>query len=345
MVEKVPAGPRAGDEGGGGPAREDGAPASRLDEAVVFGPQARFGRRTFIIGSAAALAALRGARFGGGAPAARLERLARILGSTARQEKPDLTIAAERDFDLVLLDFSFYGFEVKTTSDPPAIVPTTQSNWVVVQFPPQSIAEAAFILTKSSFLYDPPPVLSVMSGPSQLVFSLETSQSIPLPTMTVADLLDWTQWSLQVEDAAYVSSSKPPAGTSPGEFQTFIECPYGLYLSPVVFEAGYLGPYVETPAASTGDIKITIHRSVTTQFVNRIEPLLAGPLLRFSECWYTELRSTLKTVPAFPPDKPSVAVIPLVSAVWTADKGLAKGETATPDKTIAVNYAPLPPPP
>lgn len=319
-------------------------------------PQTRFGRRAFLIGSSAGgFALFFGARMPGN-PAEELERLAAILEPGQHRQKPDLTISAERDLDLVLLDFDFYGFKVDTTSKPPAIVPTKANNFMVVRFPPQAIAEAAFILDGTSFLYDPPPVLSVMAGPSQLVFTLDTSQSIPLHTMTVADLLNWTQWTLQVEPAAYVSPAKPPKGTAPGQFDTSIECPYGLYLAPVVFQFDYLGSYLTGERHAAGSAPSqprngggTTQSTIYTFFLNRLEPLAAGPLRRFSECWFTELASVQKTTvtAAVAPDiahNSIVGRIPLVSAFWTRDLGLAHHD-ATPTSPIVIDYAPQPPPP
>jgi len=169
-------------------------------------------------------------------------RRAFALSTTAPASGPvaDLTIAAERDIDLVALDFSFYGFTVRPGS-PPAIVPTTAANNIVVQFPPQAIGEAVYFADGAGgFPVDKPPVLSDVAGPSRLVFSLRPDQAIPLPTMTVADLLDWSAWSLDVPAVANVDNIDrvdvaPAQPSMPGEMETRIECPYALYLSPTTF--------------------------------------------------------------------------------------------------------------
>ena len=119
---------------------------------------------------------------------------------------PDITISVERGSDLVLLDFAFYSCEVQVGSTP-AIVPTASGAAIVVQFPPQAMAEGVYPWSASSVALevDPPPILSDLSGPSRLVFSLPLGESIPLPTMTVADLLDWSGWKLLVPAVAQVS--------------------------------------------------------------------------------------------------------------------------------------------
>jgi len=148
----------------------------------------------------------------------------------------DIFIQAERDRDLLTLDFAFYGFTVRPGA-PPAIVPTTDDNHIVVGFPPQAIGEAVYSIENAGQLQvDEPPILSDLAGPSRLVFGLATDQAIPLPTMTVSDLLDWSQWALRVVPAAetsYIDRPDVPIDVrAPGFFETQIECPYALYLSP-----------------------------------------------------------------------------------------------------------------
>ncbi len=55
---------------------------------------------------------------------------------------PRLSLSAERDTDLFLADFSFFGFTVDKTSTPTSLVATaaqTSDNWigVVIQLPPR----------------------------------------------------------------------------------------------------------------------------------------------------------------------------------------------------------------
>ncbi|HTW98225.1 MAG TPA: hypothetical protein VMD59_05570 [Acidimicrobiales bacterium] len=140
--------------------------------------------------------------------------------------RPDLVLTVERPEDLVVLDFSFYGFSLEDGT-PPTIVPSTSDNTVVVQFPPQAVAEGEYYWVPqpngdNDLPVDPPPILSDVAGPSWLCFNLASDQSIPLTTMTAADLLDWSDWTLVVPVAAQVNGpttilplgSGPDAGSS-----------------------------------------------------------------------------------------------------------------------------------
>jgi hypothetical protein len=176
---------------------------------------------------------------------------------------PDFAISAERDSDLLLLDFEFYGFSLEAAGKIPTLTPadTAAGRWaapasgnlVVVHLPPQCIGEAEYFVNPapgsqpklSSYPppplpVDPPPVVSGVSGPSQLCFTLPQGVDIPLPTMTVDDLLDWSKWGLLVPATAQ-GRAEPPSGNAadlapyqPGVYETAIEFPYALFISPVV---------------------------------------------------------------------------------------------------------------
>jgi hypothetical protein len=252
---------------------------------------------------------------------------------------PDITISVERDTDLVLLDFAFYDCEVQV-GPPAAIVPTTSSGTIVVQFPPQAVAEGAYpwpAAPAAPLPVDPPPILSDLSGPSRLVFSLPSGSSIPLPTMTVADLLDWSGWALVVPPVAQVNGptklishaeaglDQPPAGgtgfplpTEPTEMETAIEFPYALFLAPVVYASG-----LPIDGFSTG-------------FAARTAPLVSAAGV--VDLWSASLVGSRV-------DPVSVEYVPAVSAVWADDYSpspfVAGPANATPETDI--DYS-LPPP-
>ena len=219
---------------------------------------------------------------------------------------PDLVISAEREADLVLLDFAFFGFELKPGT-PPAIAPTNSGNVVLVQFAPQAVGEGIYFWDGDDLPVDPPPVLSDLSGPSRLCFNLTMSQTIPLPTMTVADLLDWTGWSLVVPPVAQVngptsilgdsaSGGPIPVPAAPGALETAIEFPYALFLAPAVYVSG-------EPLDG-----------FTTGFASRSEPLVspAGVV----DLWSTSLVGS-KALSLL--DQNAPPYVPPVSAVWSVD--------------------------
>jgi hypothetical protein len=189
-------------------------------------------RRQFlaIAGGTAALAMSRGQLI------RQARRAAKNFIADAAADAPDISLTVERDVDLLALEFQFFGFTLQS-GQPPAIVPTTNNNTIVVTFPPQTIGEAVYPYSGSGpFAVDPPPILSDLGAPSRLAFTLNPQQRIPLPTMTAADLLSWDSWFLKVAPAAEsdnVSRREDPnpiRAINPDETQ--IECPYALYLSP-----------------------------------------------------------------------------------------------------------------
>jgi hypothetical protein len=248
---------------------------------------------------------------------------------------PDFSIAAERDTDLLLLDFEFYGFAIETVKSVPTLVPTitgtgtgvVKSNLIIVRLPPQAIGEAVYPVSPSNntlpvapLLVDPPPIVSAVAGPSRLCFTLHKGQSIPLPTMTVADLLDWSEWTLVVPPVAQISP--PPVGaahpvpTFPGPFETSIEFPYALFIAPVVWVSG------------------NVILSFSTFFDVRAQPLLNGAI---TDLWTANLARSGGLLRGGPIPAPSV------SAVFASDFVFGGEPTdATPADFI---YYGEPPPP
>lgn len=258
-------------------------------------PDGRFSRRGFLGGAAGVAAAVAALRFRAPSLAARLQaEHARLLAdphSSVEIPKyaPDLELSIERDTDLVLLDFAFYGFKVSPNTTP-KYLEAARGNAIVVQFPPQAIGEAAYFndTTSGPLPTDPAPVLSVMSGPSRLSFSVPEGHKIPLRTMTAADLLDWTDWTLNVAPGAKTGVGtgipfpiEPKDSYTTGPPETSVECPYALFLSPVV------------------DVESDTTRR-QTQFFSRSEPLTTANV---TDCW-----SALLT-----------AKLPQVAAVWSRD--------------------------
>ncbi len=240
---------------------------------------------------------------------------------------PRLTLAVERDTDLFLADFSFYGFTVDKTSSPTSLVATavqTTENWigVVVQLPPQAVGEADYDYPSSTSIpFDPNPVLSQVAGPSRLAFTFTTGDRIPLPTMTVADLLDWSGWDLNVPPTAQEGSGYESA-IEPTAIESAIECPLALFLAPVVDDQS----------------EIILER-FTTQFENRTAPFVSSQ--QVAECWTTNLTSTETGL--FIGGRTSFPIVPSVAAVWATDY-LSGSADFTPEAYIQYDEY-IPPPP
>lgn len=219
---------------------------------------------------------------------------------------PSLELSVERPEDMALVDFSFYGFELDTSSKPKALVAVKQGDadifvGVVAQLPPQAIGEGDYAWTSSGPDVDPTPVLSQLAGPTRLAFRFDKGGRIPLPTMTSADLLDWAGWTLNVQPTAQ-SGSRSQQIRQPEPFETAIEVPLALFLAPVTYSKG--------PDFS--------------RFAARTEPLTYKAV---TDCWTTTLvgRGT-----------------PLVSAVWASDYG-ESGLGATPQTNIVYGFYEAPP--
>ncbi|PSN17345.1 hypothetical protein C7271_18215, partial [filamentous cyanobacterium CCP5] len=171
-----------------------------------------------------------------------------------------------RPDDLLNLHIEGINLRVDTTSGEQAIAAIEnpqQPAYLVVQFPPQAIAEEAFFEngfpdpkgiedqpTKDRVQHDidlklkqpalpglKPPGKNVavrLGGPSQLVFRVPDGVQIPF---TLAGLLDWSGLDLVVSPGADVAADAPlPRGDlairAPNPLETAIELPYRLHISP-----------------------------------------------------------------------------------------------------------------
>jgi len=292
-------------------------------------------RRAFLLDSAGATLLVFKLRYDHGVLAAvrRGASLALVRAVDERElASPKITIAAERDTDLMLADFTFHGFSVDKRSDPPALVAgSTTSEWVgvIVQLPPQAIGEGVYPYQTSPYLtYDPTPIVSQTSGPSRLAFSFGAGARIPLPTMTVADLLDWSGWSLSVQPTAIAGDT----GTSPRApyaYETAVECPLDLILAPVVY-----------PVVRFGGI---IAEETTTEFVSGAQPVTSSR--RVTECWSTSLTGSTRSFvrPIEGPSTGSLPYEPSVAVVWASDYGPGCIADATP--ATHIDYGPYIAPP
>jgi hypothetical protein len=170
-----------------------------------------------------------------------------------------------RPQDLLVLTFELVNFQLETHVNRPPLLKRVDRKhpaYLIVQFPPQNIAEQAFFEIADHYPVKDPsrvppseqdgdihtaqsetptsPVESILSGSSQLVFEIpDTITEIPY---TLATLLDWTKYTLRVAPVAlppippHPEPSKSPAITDPKDPTiapvTAIEAPYRLIISP-----------------------------------------------------------------------------------------------------------------
>lgn len=322
--QKVAQGPPDGEP-------SESATSSRLltaEEDVPGGRSSTFSRRVFLeastmvagAGAYAYLVRLPGGRF-------LKEALSHPVVPRAASATPavdptwDYFVQVVRDTDLCLLDFYFYRFEVGVDGfGRPAFIATgsaSSPSTVLVRFPPQHIAEAAYPAsnlntqpgspTAPTFLFcDPSPILSGLAGQTQLSFNFGSSGEIPLSNpMKYEDLLNWSGWQLNVPLVAQWPPPPPPDGamagplgvypTAPGPMDTFIEFPYALLLAPSVW-------YPPSGSSLPG--------GYTTGFSNKVDPLT-------SSAGVTDIFASSLQQLAYTEGLP--VVLPGLSAVWAND--------------------------
>ncbi len=123
-----------------------------------------------------------------------------------------LIIKALRPDDLLHLDFEFLNLKLVNLPRPHLVKENSaQPAYLIVHFPPQSIAEEAFYEAATPAESDPikpPPVFSRISGPTRLVFQIpDEIKEIPL---TLESLLSW---HLYQPSLVPVALPPPEAGT------------------------------------------------------------------------------------------------------------------------------------
>jgi hypothetical protein len=141
---------------------------------------------------------------------------------------PQLTLTAPvfRREDTLMLVFYGYNLVLSTGGGTPVLAraDARQEAYLVVQFPPQAVLEAAVpVGATPPATWPSPPLPALLAGPSRLAFLIPAgTTSIPF---TLDALLEWSGWTFQWE-------SSPFTGTQPPDLASYIEAPARLMLSP-----------------------------------------------------------------------------------------------------------------
>ncbi|MFB7512320.1 hypothetical protein [Streptomyces sp. NPDC056144] len=141
----------------------------------------------------------------------------------------DTVISILRPQDLLCLACELVN--LRASADGRSLVPRDPAaeSYVIVGLPSQAMAEAV----QQGPLPLPPPLRTVVAGPSRLVFRLPPGASVPL---TVEGLLRWRDWMPVVAPTALPRDTPPHAGIPPSApptaRETAIEFPWRLLLSP-----------------------------------------------------------------------------------------------------------------
>jgi hypothetical protein len=141
----------------------------------------------------------------------------------------DTVLAVLRPDDLLVLDIELVN--LRPSGDGAALVaedPAAET-FVIVHLPPQAIAEAVWISTMEA----PPPIRTVLAGPSRLAFRIPPGTVVPL---TVEGLTRWEAWEPVLAPTALPRDTPPsaavPVPAPPTARETAIELPWRLLLSP-----------------------------------------------------------------------------------------------------------------
>lgn len=207
----------------------------------------------------------------------------------------DALLTVTRPQDLLSLKFRFKGLALRCEKHKGKLIPAPEGGerLILVEFPPQHVAEQAFFKTndtsnfKNPNPHDPdasnrsietplPPgaVRSRLSGRSTLVFKIPQEEIDYLLT----NLLDWTQWEQVVSPAATVAGQRAASQTAPSAERiagnvTKIELPYRLYLSPHQ-RAGWINPTALPADADEAPIELWQTRLGVRR---QRQPMLAAP--------------------------------------------------------------------
>lgn len=145
---------------------------------------------------------------------------------------PSLTRMLRRREDFLNLRFDFYNLvrDTRAGAKPQLIRKlSTRPAYVVVTFPPQSLVETTYPANAA----DPTtrPVRNFLAAPSRLGFSLPpATTAIPF---TVDGLLSWIGWEPAVVTTANTYTLfLRPVPEEPAAWQTALEMPWGMILSP-----------------------------------------------------------------------------------------------------------------
>ncbi len=160
--------------------------------------------------------------------------------------------------------------------------------YLIVQFPPQAIAEKAYFEVAKNVPdsstppqsgddpLDPPGSVPVrMSGASRLVFRLP--KSVEHVAFRMDALLDWSAFDLVLSDTALGKPKAPPI-VAPSALETALEIPYRLFLSPCN-DVGWA--HAHAPSTHAGRTELWHTRigkvvSVQTKTGSRSEVVEAG---------------------------------------------------------------------
>jgi hypothetical protein len=165
-------------------------------------------------------------------------------------------VSVVRPDDLLALKFEFFNMDLVPSGGTSVLKRQAgKTAYVVVELPPQHVLEEALleesalgVLSAFKTLFaqadgtasKAPPLSGLISGPTRLAFKVSNQRADAGIPYSLAGLLDWTGFTHSVAPAASSASVPSPVavhapqkGDSSQTPETYIEAPWGLYMSPV----------------------------------------------------------------------------------------------------------------
>lgn len=183
-----------------------------------------------------------------------------VLSPGAAVQIKKLATVLLRPLDFLYLQFGFIGFEYHEEHGQPFLLAQSEADpYLSVTFPPQHIAERSILPSEAGHVGDiVRPFDTLLTGGSRLVFKVPAHYRTKRFPLTIARLLDWSDFQLSVSERALPDMTgkhgegrrlvdvpllpaywqhpeipnHPPPMKAMEPTETQIEIPLGLYLSP-----------------------------------------------------------------------------------------------------------------
>jgi len=137
-----------------------------------------------------------------------------------------------RPKDFLSLQVEFLNLYPEWVGGELRLYPQSNQGHLLIHLPPQHIAEQSFYIDPSNEKVAklPNPVASILSNPSRIAWKIEKEQWIEV---SESGLLNWDKFLLEVHEAAVPPNQHGKSnGSRPELWQTALELPFGLILSP-----------------------------------------------------------------------------------------------------------------
>lgn len=234
------------------------------------------------------------------------------------EPRPDFQADLVRPDDLLTLHVAGYNLKPAGKAEPVLErIDAAKDAVLVVTFPPQNIAETAYLASAPT---EPPPSFppgqtkARLSGFTRLAFRIAANAPMPAIPYSIEGLLDWSGYEPVVSALADVPPqpsageiAAAPAIAPPGAKETAIELPYRLTLSP---NHNTAWRHAKTPVTYSSRTELW-HTRLTTKTgdtITELSPLHTAPLRAIWSPDYNPARAFDPANPVPPETDPDLGV-------------------------------------